>query len=235
MKQLLIIASIFLLYPAHGHNTPSDGDSLNAYSILNKAIDAQGGKEFLRSIKTIYTNTVTVMDGIEVNWVVKEMLPNKGAFQVVNNNRILYQSWFDGKNGFEIVNGKKRKQFTDELGDKLIKKNIINELDYVDSSLWNIRLLGEETILNQACYKIHARSTNGIVKNLFYSKESSLLLKEEKIISPEVVYTFFFMSFSRQGQLTFCNEMKLLKNGKYQQVKVLDMVINERVHETDFH
>ncbi len=234
MKQILFIASILLLSPSAGRNQSTFEERVTAYSILQRAIEAQGGTAFLSSIKTIYTNTVTVMDGIEVNWVVKEMLPNKGACQVVNNNRVLYQSWFDGKNGFEIVNGKKRKQYADELSDKLIKRNLISELDYVDSSLWTLRLLGEEKILNQVCYKIHARSANGIVKNLFYSKESFLLLKEEKILKPELVLTYFFMSFAKQGELTFCNEMKLLKNGKYQELRILDLVINEKVNETDF-
>lgn len=234
MKQILLILFLFLLYPAVGRHPIPVGDTLTAQGILHKAIEAQGGTAFLKSIKTIYTNTVTVMDGIPVNWVVKEMLPNKGAFQVVNNNRVLYQSWFDGKNGFEIVNGKRRKQYTDELSDKLIKKNIINELDYVDSSLWTVRLLGEEKILNQPCFRLHARSANGIVKNLFYSQETFLLLKEERIIHPELILTYFFLSFAKQGELTFCNEMKLLKNGKYQEVKILDLVINEKVDETDF-
>ena len=234
MKQLLLIFSFFILFSAEGRNKSFAGDSLDAHAILNKAIEAQGGKDFLGSIKTLYTNTVTRMDGIEVNWVVKEMLPNKGSFQVVNNNRILYQSWFDGKNGFEIVNGKKRKQNTGENNDKIVKKNIISEMDYVDSSLWTIKLVGQENVLKQMCYKIYACSVNGIVKYLFYSKQSFLLLKEEKILSPDLVYTFFFMSFVKQGQLTFCNEIKLLKNGKYQEVRILDMAINKNVDDTDF-
>ncbi|MCC9065854.1 hypothetical protein [Flavobacterium piscisymbiosum] len=54
-----------------------------AVAIINKELEAIGGKEFIKSINTLYTNSVTQMEGRTANWVVKEMKPNVGSFEIV--------------------------------------------------------------------------------------------------------------------------------------------------------
>ena len=194
MKRVYLLTFIILFYTTAGICQQSF-DSLNAYAILNKAIEAQGGRAFLQTIKTMYTVTKTRMDGIVVDWTVKEMLPNKAAFQITNRNRVIYQSWFDGNNGFEIVNGKKKKLDIEENKEKFYKRNIINELDYIDAGLWQIKLLGEEKVMNEDCYKIEATLISGLVKYLYYSKSSFFLLKEEKVLNAERDNFFTFFLF----------------------------------------
>jgi len=235
MKRLYLL-TCFIIFYANTGICQQSFDSLNAYAILNKAIEAQGGKAFLQSIKTMYTVTKTRMDGIEVDWTVKEKLPNKGAFTITNRNRVIYQSWFDGKSGFEIVNGKKKKQYVEDYKDKLYKRNIINELDYIDAGLWKIKLLGEEKVLNEDCYKIEATLLSGLVKHLYYSKSSFFLLKEEKILNAErnSFFIFYYFSYKQTGQLTHFTEIKFGEIGKFQDGKLVELVINDLVDDKDF-
>lgn len=234
MKQIVLFVSLMMLWQVQAQQSLQGTNLYNAQTVLAKSIEAQGGKEFLQSIQSMYTNSSTVANGIPVNWVVKEMEPNKSAVQMVNNHRIIYQSWFDGKNGYEIVNGKKRKHLPAELQDNHIRKNLIHELDYLDTSLWKLQLVGEEIVLNQPCYWVHARSSNGLARNLYYSKSSFLLLRQDKLISKEITYSYFYLSYASQGGLTFSNKIKLLKNGIFQDITVLEKRINEGVGETDF-
>ncbi|MBK9530316.1 MAG: hypothetical protein IPO42_00715 [Chitinophagaceae bacterium] len=90
--------------------------------IINNAVLALGGKEYLQTIKTLYSDVSTEMEGRQVHWIIKEMLPNKGSFQISYNNRTVYQNWFDGKKGFEIINGEKRKPIPTSLKIKNIKE-----------------------------------------------------------------------------------------------------------------
>lgn len=128
----ILIFQILLLPVSFGQQK---GDLRDPTEIINNAIKALGGKDYLLSIKTLYTDISTKMEGRQVDWITQEMLPNKGAFQIVYNNRIVDQDWFDGENGFEVVNGEKTKASGSEFKDKKFKRNIFDELDYLDTSL----------------------------------------------------------------------------------------------------
>jgi hypothetical protein len=235
MHKLLFGISMLLFCNVCGKAQISP-ESMNAYTVINKAIDAMGGKEFLQSIYTLYTVTQTQLDGFEVNWIAKEMKPNKDYFQIAQNNRTVYQSWYDGKNGFEIVSGIKKKQDEEDNKDKLYKKNIFNELDYVNPILWKIELVGEETVGTDSCYKIKANLINGLIKYLYYSKTSFFLRKEERHLndSQNSLSTFLFYSYKKFGKLTYYSEIKFTKNGRYQDGKLVDLAINQLVEEKDF-
>jgi hypothetical protein len=56
------------------------------------------------------TPTAAEMEAREVHWITKEMPPNKNAFQIVYNGRIVFQNWYDGNTGYEIVNSENEKQ-----------------------------------------------------------------------------------------------------------------------------
>ncbi|MBL0200740.1 MAG: hypothetical protein IPP81_11525 [Chitinophagaceae bacterium] len=103
MKQLFGLAMFFLM----SLQVKSQVQNITALEIVNRSIDAMGGIEYLRSIKTLYSDTKTTMEGRLVHWIIKEMLPNKGSFQIVYNDRVVYSDWFDGKKGYSITNGKK--------------------------------------------------------------------------------------------------------------------------------
>jgi hypothetical protein len=210
---------------------------LDAVEIVNKSIDAMGGKENLESIKTLYTDSRTEMEGRQVNWIVKEMLPNKGTFQVVYNNRTVYQNMYDGKNGYEISNGEKKKADDEEFKDKKYKKNIFNELDYIDSNLWKLELIGEEKVDSKLCYKIKATLVNGLVKMLYYDKKTYFLVKTEKIINAEknTFSTVLYSNYKKFNEITYFTEMKFGNNGQYQTATIVKLLVNEMVTDKDFN
>ena len=164
------------------------------------------------------------------------MLPNKGAFQIVYNGRIVFQDWYDGNTGYEIVNGKKRKADPEEFKDKKYKKNIFNEFDFMDSSLWKLELIGEETVNDENCYKVKASLINGEVRNLYYSKSSFFMLRNDKLSNAEKdSYSSCFLSdYQKFGGLTYYTVMKFEDGDKVQVGKVVNLLVNENISEKDF-
>lgn len=82
-KTILFLALLVQLLCLNFGYAQSQSDKV-AVEIINKSIDAMGGKKLIESIKTLYTDSKTEMQGRKVNWVVREMLPNKGSFQIFN-------------------------------------------------------------------------------------------------------------------------------------------------------
>ena len=60
----------------------------------------------------------------------------------------------------KIVNGEKRKADPEEFKAKKYKKNIFNELDFIDSSLWTLELIGEEKVNDENLFSIFLGDKN---------------------------------------------------------------------------
>ena len=209
----------------------------NANDVIENAITALGGKDYLISIKTLYTDISTEMEGRQVDWITKEMLPNKGAFQIVYQGRIVFLNWYDGKTGYEMVNGEKTKADPEEFKDKKYKKNIFNELDYLDTSLWKLELIGEGKVNDEDCYKIKASLINGEVRNLYYSKSTFYILREDKVSNAEKdsFTSTVFSGYRKFGGLTYYSVIKFGDGEKAQVGKIVNLLVNEKISETDFN
>ncbi|MFF5381169.1 hypothetical protein [Pedobacter suwonensis] len=120
--------SVLLLFTLFGARLPAqEAAKPDPISIVKNCIAARGGESFIHSITTLYSNMKTEMEGREVNYITKELLPNKGSFKIVYKGRTVFQNWFDGKTAFETVNGKVKK--AGFLQGKFDRKNIFNKLD----------------------------------------------------------------------------------------------------------
>jgi hypothetical protein len=152
------------------------------------------------------------------------------------NDRIVFRNWFDGENGYEIADGKVKKADPDEFKDKKFKKNIFSELDYLDSTLWKLELMGNEKVGNEECYKIKATLVNGAIKILYYSKSTYFLLREDAVSNKEKdsFSTTLFSDYQKFGQLTFYSTMVFGEGGKLQKGKIIEMIMNEKITEDDF-
>lgn len=235
--KLLKYASLLFLFIIWGPLLKAQNSSkLNAIDIVKKSIDAVGGETYLRSIKTLYTNTKTIMEGREVNWIVKEMLPNKGSFQIVYKGRVVFQSWFDGKEGYETVNGEVKKADPADFADKVYKQNIFNALDYINPTLWTLELVGEEKVGDANCYKIKGTLKNGKVELFYFDKTSYLALKNDVIENnnKSSFSTVIYSNFKKFGNLIYSTEEKLSEGNDIKTTKLEELLINEKITESDF-
>jgi hypothetical protein len=234
IKPFLFTALVLLTW--QGTAAQAWSDTLSALAVMDRAIMARGGREVLQSVHTISTVTKTTTDGIGIQWIVKEMLPNKGSFQIAQNNRFIYQSWYDGAAGFQILKGVKKKQFPEENKDRPYKKNIFNELDYINPSLWKLEIIGEENVLNDLCYKIRATLINGSVRLLYYNKKSYLLIKEERLLPPRdyVFSNFIYLTYQKKGELVYPHKFKYGEAGKLRDAEITEVLLNSGVEEKDF-
>ena len=208
-----------------------------AQDVIERSITAMGGKEYLSNIKTLYSEMSTEMDGRKVLWITKEMAPNKGAFQIVYNDRIVFENWYDGETGYEIVRGEKKKSDPEEFKSKKYRKHIFNDLDFIDPSLWTLELLGEEKVNKENCYKIRATSAGGEIKHLFFSKTSSLMIREDSISNTEKdrFTTVQFSDFKKFGDLLYYGTIKFGEGKEVKIGKVVTVKANEGVTDKDFN
>lgn len=209
--------------------------AFTAQQILQKNIAATGGMDYLKSIQTLYSNMATEMEGRKVNWITKEMLPNKGAFLIIYQGRTVFQNFYDGEKGYEIENGKKKLADQAEFSDKKYRKNIFNELDYLDPSLYQLEAMGIEKVEYQDCYKIKATCVNGATRILYYSKDTFLQLREDKATTEKGNFdTTYFYGYKKYGKLTYYTKLVFGSGDKAQKAELVELLVNEKVSESDF-
>ena len=148
--------------------------------IIKKSIDAIGGKEKLENVKTLYTEMQINND--PVFYITKEKAPNKGALEVKVNENSVYGYRFDGNNGFEFSEGQIKQMPKEELFDKINRKHIINELAYLDPTIWTFTYLGQTKINNKKVHQLKGKNENGIVEYVYFDSKDYLKVRNEKLI-----------------------------------------------------
>jgi hypothetical protein len=226
--------SFFLVFTLNLTKTSAQTE-LTALQIVEKSIEATGGKQYLQSIRTLYSNMATEMDGHKVNWITKEMLPNKGSFQIIYQGRTVFQNFYNGEKGYEVSEGKRQLADQAEFSDKKFRRNIFNELDYLDPTLYILTLVGSEKVDNEDCYKVKATCTNGAERILYYSKKTYLQLREDKSTTEKGGFsTTYFSGYKKYGKLTYYTDLVFGEGEKMQKAKMVDLLVNEKISDDDF-
>ena len=236
MKKTQLLLALFVQILCFNFGYAQAQSDKVAIEIINKSIDAMGGKKLIESIKTLYTDSETEMEGRNVNWVVREMLPNKGSFQIVYEGRTVFQNWYNGKTGYELNNGKRQLADQEEFKDKKYKKNIFNELDFINTNLYQLEYVGEEVVAGNICNKIKATLVNGLVQMLYYDKNTFHLAKTEKVLNAEKnsFSTTYYANYKKFKDLTYFSEMRFGENESAQVATITKLVYNENITAKDF-
>ncbi|MDR6784604.1 hypothetical protein ABIE26_003250 [Pedobacter africanus] len=235
MKKIFFALSFYLV-SCHVLVKAQDNQVLTAVDIVKKSIDATGGEAYLRSIKTLYSNIKTEMEGRQVNWIVKEMVPNKGSFMVKYEGRTVFQNWFDGKDGYETNRGAVQKADPKEFADKAYKQNIFNELDYINPQLWTLERLEDGTVGKADCYKVKGTLKNGLVEIFYFDKLSNLMLRSDKLekANQNSFKTTLYLNYKKYGKLVYYSELKMGEEGNFKTLVLEELLVNEKVEEGDF-
>jgi hypothetical protein len=232
-KELSLLPIVFVFYSLAAFGQ----DGLSARQIIEKNIEAQGGRATLQGIQTVYTEFATRIQGHDCHVVIKEMLPNKGSFAIIYQGRTVYESVFNGQQGFDLQNGKKVPEPADDNKDKFFKKNIFNELDYLDTTLYTIQLLPEAKVGEEPVYVIKASLQNGAEHVLYYSKKTFLELKSERTKLPENERSNATVidQWSKYHNIMYPSQERMFVGTDHEEtLTLLNIYFNEKVSDADF-
>jgi hypothetical protein len=163
------------------------------------------------------------------------MLPNKGSFQIVYQGRTVFHNFYDGEKGYEVSQGKRQLADQAEFSDKKFRKNIFNELDFLDTTLYTIKLIGSEKVEKEDCFKVEATCINGQVRMIYYSKKSFLQMREDRSTAEKGNFsTTYFTGYKKYGKLTYYTDLVFGDGEKMQKAKMVDLLVNEKITDDDF-
>lgn len=225
MKNLFTILFILILSSVFGQ---SDAKSLE---IINKSIDAIGGKEKLLKMKTLYSEMK--MGDEPVLYITREMAPNKGALEIQVNGNIVYSYRFDGTKGFENKSGNKSPMNDEENLDKKNRKYITNELAYADSSIWTFEFVND----NNDTYKLKGKNKNGTIEYIYFDKKTYYKVKSETVIQNDdnQLSTLYYKDYRNfDGYILYYNMTHIDPSKTKTEMKIDKYIINKGISNKDF-
>jgi outer membrane lipoprotein-sorting protein len=176
---LIIVSSLFV--SAFAQTKTDDKVTLTPKQIVEKYIDAIGGKDAYMNIKDRTMFMTATVQGMTIKMTVYQKEPNKfkSIVEVAGMEQVIV---YDGKKAYMKANDKVQEITGKELDQLSYQANIHMAVE-MDSLPVTMTLAGIEKVDEKDAYKIDYVSTSGDKWSEYYDKESFLKVKEVKEVS----------------------------------------------------
>lgn len=202
---------------------------VTAKDILTKYINAVGGEEALKAIKTLSTTSKASIQGQEITVVKKTMADGKSLQLITAMGMTVLKTVYNGKTGFAEVQGQLKDMTAEELADMKYSA-IFPELLMVNSP--TIQLAGTDNMNGTDVYKLVDGDSA-----FYYDMNTGLKLGEgiKKEVAPgQSVDQLGFYSDYREISGVKIPYASTINVGVEVELKVIDVKVNEGVIDADF-
>lgn len=150
--------------------------NVSGMEVINKYIDAIGGKEKLMTVKDIKTVSGMSMQGMNLDIIVHQKAPNKMCVETLMGGNVMSKQVFDGEVAKVKTPGGEQELTGAQLEDMKLQSTLYSEL-YFDKLGIKVEVKGAEELEGKACWKVEITSPSGKSSIDFYDQESGLRLK----------------------------------------------------------
>ncbi len=150
-------------------------------SVLQKYIDAIGGKENLLKVKDKTSVVEGGTQGMNIKITIEQKAPNK-LYQVVDFGTGQQKTIFNGEKAKVVAMGQERELKGDRLEQLKIQSNLYLPLEYKKYGI-TPELAGMEKVDGKDAFKVVLKTKSGKNWVQYYDKDSGLKVKEQFTIS----------------------------------------------------
>lgn len=153
---------------------------VTAKSVLDKYVEAIGGKENILKVQDKTSIMTGSVQGINITISMKQKEPNK-LYQVLDAGVFQQKTVFDGTKGFSEGMGQRNDFSNEQIED--FKDNSLHSMLTYDERGVKYELTGMENINGKDAYKISFTAPNGKKSFAYYSVDSGLLIRTASSVS----------------------------------------------------
>lgn len=205
------------------YNMPVES-GVTAESVINKYIDAIGGRKALADVKTVKMEAGAEMQGMQLGLEIKKTTKNQSSLIVSMGGAPLQKVIFDGEKGYMSGQGQKM-DYTDEQNQAAKKQaGPFAELSAKDAKLDRVEEGAYVIVLEEG-------------QEAFYDKESGLKVKEvstQEMNGQKISTTIVYDDYTEVNGIKFPFTIKQSAGPQELTFKVSKVSINEGVADSDF-
>lgn len=212
-------------------------DGLTASDVVKNYVKAIGGEAKLRDVKsTLQTAEVTIAGApFKPKAVIKQMAPNMYSMEMsAEGIGTLMKQKFDGKEGYQEVQGRKIPMAESEANSRKSEKGLFSEL-YMESS--DLELETISNVDGTDAYKIKV-TKDGKTSTRYYAVDSGLLIRTEETNEAQgqsITTITDFADYKEVNGIMMPQMMKVNAGPQVIEMNITDIKINEGVTAADFN
>jgi hypothetical protein len=205
---------------AHAQTAPSAPSTLSVDEIIAKNVEARGGMDKLKAVKTLrMTGKMVMGQGMEAPFTLEMVRPKKMRMEFTFQGMTGIQA-YDGASGWAVMPFMGKKEPEPVAGDDL--KNMEDQADFEGPLVdykekgHQVELIGKEDLEGTPAYKLKVTKKNGDVEYHYVDAEQFLELKVEgkqKVRGQEIEGESTLGDYKEVGGLVFPFSMQSKQKG----------------------
>lgn len=233
---------VFFIYTSNSaqiidslQNKPPVNTTVTVQSILEKYIDAVGGRENLSRIIDKRTILKGMSGVTELNIEILQKAPNK-IYQSFTAGPVSQETWFDGENGRQVAMGREQVFEGIFLESLQVQGELSLESNYFNYGVTPV-FSGIDTVDNRETYKIIWELPSGIEWIYYYEKISGLLVKQ--VITHDTgkgrfSQTNFLYDYKKVNGVKFPHRFTQITGGQVFELEVELFEVNTGIDDSEF-
>ncbi|MEO6221057.1 MAG: pitrilysin family protein [Ginsengibacter sp.] len=173
--------------------------------IISNYIQAIGGENKLKEIKSISITGKMNMQGMALKYEQKQMSPNLEVTNIIMNSNPVVHKFFNGKTGSMTQMGNTQPLSEEEIAEGVETKGIFSQLFYKDAG-YKLENAGIEKVGSNDAYKINITSPTGKKSTEYYDINSGYLIKNArstKANGQDVEQSIEFSNYKKVADVMF--------------------------------
>lgn len=202
-------------------------EGVTAETVIDKYVDAIGGKEKVAAVTSVMMTSTAKVQGIEVTSVDKMAAPNKMSKVISGMGQVFQKVIFDGESGYQEARGQKMDMTADQ-----IKEIKASSLPFVDMNYKTGKLDRIEPIEGVNYYVIKSGETD-----IFYDTKTGLKYQEVKTMkgpNGDVSVPTIFGDYKEVNGILFPYAIAQKMGPMDLNFVIKEIKINEGVSDADF-
>ncbi|MBT2162746.1 M16 family metallopeptidase [Zobellia barbeyronii] len=211
------------------YNTSVPTD-VTANTVLNKYIEAIGGKEKLEAVTSYSLLAEAELQGMKLNLEVKKTNKDQFMQDVKMSGNSMSKQVFNGDKGYMVMQGQKKDMGPDEIEKVKGESAPFPELNYLNT---DITLEGTESIDGKKAYKLKISEE----KTAFYDVETGLKVQEAttaEMGGQSITSIINYLDYKEVSGIQFPFTMAQTVGPQSFEFKVSEIKVNEGTSDTDF-
>ncbi|RKN83141.1 M16 family metallopeptidase [Ulvibacterium marinum] len=205
-------------------------EGITANDVINKYLDALGGKEKLEGVQSYALMAEAEMQGTKLNLELKKTAKNQFMQDVKVMGNSMSRRVLDGDMGYMVMQGQRKDLREEELKKAKEESAPFPELNYLNN---NVVLEGIETIEGKKAYKLKISDE----KSIFYDMESGLKLQEvntTEMQGQKMQQTLIYDDYKEVSGIKFPFKLTQSMGPQSMEFFVQEIKVNEGVSDADF-